>query len=101
MKHHVYCRRVLTPNPQVGDVFPAKATGPRGRHYGTKYWVIVCVTDTTVHMIGLDWQGNVTSTTSCGIHVAQERQRLFRIKAVPEFLRHLRAGVPYDPPTGG
>lgn len=70
--------------PQVGDVFPAKSTGPKWYRKGTRYFVIIAITpgmhpgSGVAHMLGLDEEGNINSTTSYGEHVMEERPRVGR-----------------------
>ena len=66
--------------PQVGDVFKALGSGPKGRR-GTRYWLIMSITKSdhggeTVHMAGLDRNGDIVSTTSYGLHAIETRERL-------------------------
>jgi hypothetical protein len=68
--------------PQVGDVFPAKSTGPKWYRRGTRFFIVVSITkdqsgnDSSHHMLGLDESGNVVSTTTYGAHVMRDRPRL-------------------------
>lgn len=68
--------------PKVGDVFPAKSTGPKFYRKGTRYFIIVAITNnqhhqpSVHHMLGLDEEGNINSTTSYGAHVMTDRPRL-------------------------
>ncbi len=68
--------------PKVGDVFPAKGTGPKHYRAGTRYFMIVAITNnqfgypTSHHMLGLDGEGNIVSTTTYGEHVMRERVRI-------------------------
>lgn len=78
------CHEVL-----IGDVYKAFGTGPKGKD-GTYYWLVVSITKSqyggeTHHMLGLDKNWNIVSTTSYGGHVMAERKLLFRIKNVEWF----------------
>lgn len=74
----------LTPprKPIVGDVFPAKSTGPKFYRKGTRYFVVVAIVNNQFgnpcihHMLGLDDEGNINSTTSYGAHVMEGRVRV-------------------------
>lgn len=71
-------------SPKVGDVFPAKSTGPKAYRNGTRYWMIIAITPGTGyarnshvhHMLGLDGEGNIVSTTTYGSHVMADRPLL-------------------------
>lgn len=79
-----------TRDPQVGDVFPSKSTGPKSYRNGTRYWLLIAITPGTPvragqpathfvhHFLGLDHEGNIVSTTSYGDHVMKERPRVGR-----------------------
>lgn len=75
---------------QVGDVYPAKATGPAGWRHGTRYWLVLATHGNTVHMAGLNKEWDIVSTTSYGSHVLPERGLLFRIKNVEQFALTLK-----------
>ncbi len=60
---------------RVGDLYPAKTTGPKGR-LGTKYFLVASITKSksgnrAVHMLGLDENGEIVSTTSYGAHAIE------------------------------
>lgn len=66
---------------RVGDVFKAKASGPYGRNRGTRYWVVASITQTSPHsavhhLLGLNAEGAIVSTTSYGGHVMPDRERV-------------------------
>lgn len=67
--------------PRVGDVFPSKATGPAGRNRGTRFWVVAAITisergGAVHHLLGLNANGEVVSTSSYAGWVMGERERL-------------------------
>lgn len=72
----------------VGDVYAAKSSGPKGKR-GTRYWLVVALTENrywrSVHMLGLDRNWNIVSTTSYGEGAIAHRPILFRIKNVAQF----------------
>lgn len=92
--HCSYCDPPLTPHVHVGDVFRAYSTGPKGRREGTRYWVVLAVTARSVHLLGLNAQGEAVSTSTYGLHVMQHRRRLARIKAVAPFIESLLGAAP-------
>lgn len=53
---------------QVGDMFSAK--GGRG---DTAAWLVAAVRGDTLHMLGLNKQGEIVSTTSYGAHTMENR----------------------------
>lgn len=58
----------LDAKPTVGDIFAAK--GGRG---DTAAWVVAAVRGDTLHMLGVDKDGYIVSTTSYGIHTMENR----------------------------
>lgn len=94
--HRLACLqgRCGAPPVRVGNVYKAKSTGPRGWRAGTRYWLVMCVSPTTVHMLGLDQGGRIVSTTSYGVHVLHERELVARVKGVEAFAAHLRGETP-------
>lgn len=82
---------------RVGDVYPAKSSGPKGKR-GTRYWLVVSLTENrywrSVHMLGLDRNWNIVSTTSYGENAIAQRPILFRIKNVAQFALTLKEHTP-------
>lgn len=76
------CHRKLS-DVAVGNVYRSKATGPKGRD-GTIYWLVVSVQGNACHMLGLNRNWEVVSTTSYGVRVMEERPLLYRIKNVAQ-----------------
>lgn len=75
--------------PRVGDVFPAKSTGPAGRNRGTRFWVVAAITTSerggaVHHLLGLNGKGEVVSTSSYGGWVMGERERLGHCPAMAD-----------------
>lgn len=65
---------------RVGDVFKAKASGPKGRA-GTRYWMIAAITKSqhggsNHHLLGLSATGEIVSTSSYSGWVMNERERV-------------------------
>lgn len=91
---------MIYPNVKVGNVYRSKATGPKGWKAGTRYWLVVAVTKNpgvnheACHMLGLDKDWNIVSTTSYGTHAMADRPCLFRIKNVEQFALTLKDKVP-------
>jgi hypothetical protein len=81
----------LTHQVRVGNVYRSKSSGTKGWRAGTCYWLVVAVRPESigscggVHMLGLDKDWNIVSTTSYGLHTMQRRQLLYRIKDVSNF----------------
>lgn len=72
---------IRAPKPVVGDVYAAKASGPKFYRRGTRYWIIASITpgqfgSEVHHMLGLTEEGEINSTTSYGGHVMRERERI-------------------------
>lgn len=57
------------PNPgidttlRVGNVYACKGGGK------TRYWIVVGLSDRTVNLLGIDRDGQITSTANYGAHV--------------------------------
>ena len=79
---------VAPAKPRVGDVFPAKATGPAGRNRGTRFWLVAAITSdrggTVHHLLGLNAKGEVVSTSSYGGWVMGDRERLGHCPAMAD-----------------
>lgn len=94
---------VVTRDPKVGDVFPSKATGPKSYRNGTRYWMIIAITNGSGcnrnslvhHMVGLDENGDIVSTTTYGDHVMKERPRVGHCKD----LASLNLNIEWEPHT--
>lgn len=70
MKFNV--RQVKTNVIEIGNVYLAKGPGP-------SYWVVVAITPRGgAHMLGIDEEGNIVSTTSYGAHVLHDRRLVGR-----------------------
>lgn len=81
MKFEIDKATTLPPaSVRVGDVFRAKASGPKGRA-GTKYWLVAAITESQFggavhHLLGLDITGSIVSTSSYGGWVMADRDRV-------------------------
>lgn len=79
--------------PQVGDVYRTGSTGPKfkGRLDGTYYWLVVAVHDDpkrqSVHLLGMDKNFKVVSSSGRGIHAMAERRREFTIKGFVDIIK--------------
>lgn len=75
------------------------AAAPKWYRNGTRYFVIVAITNgqdgkpSSHHMLGLDEQGNINSTTTYGAHVMRERPRLGHCKD----LTKLNLNIEWEP----
>lgn len=58
-----------------GNLYPGKG----GRHPTTAYWLVIAVTDTGAHLIGLNANGEPCSTASYNKSAMRERPLLGRI----------------------
>jgi hypothetical protein len=56
---------------RVGNVYPSKNT----RH--TKYWIVVAVNSSGVHLFGLNGNGEITTSSTLGKHVFDGTSPLF------------------------
>ncbi len=59
------------PDVMVGDIYPAK--GGRG---GTSAWLVVGVTEKMAHVLGLNVEGEIVSTSSYGVLAFECRERI-------------------------
>lgn len=57
---------------RVGNVYPSKNTR------FTKYWVVVSLHNGSAHMLGIDKDGQITSTVSYGQHVFNGEHKNFQ-----------------------
>ena len=48
---------------QVGNIYPAKG-GAKGEKGGTKFWLVVGLSQTGAHAVGLNDEGEIVSATS-------------------------------------
>jgi hypothetical protein len=98
------CRPKLS-EVRVGNVYKAYANGPRGRIFGTVWWLVVAIStkppdakkaifwNAGVHMLGLNRVGEIVSTTSYGLHVMEQRECWARVKGVEDFAAYLRGEI--------
>ncbi len=56
--------------PRVGDVYPAKGGAV------TSAWIVMAVRNNNAHLIGVNKEGQITSTTSYGVHTLSSRDRI-------------------------
>jgi hypothetical protein len=56
----------------MGDVYPSK------NQRKTFYWLVIGLTGNMVHCLGLDADGQITSTTSYGKHVFEGQGTLWK-----------------------
>lgn len=62
----------VAPHPvNVGDVYKAQ-------HRNTHYWIVLAVHGRMCHLIGVNSEGVVVSTTSYGVHVLEHRALMGR-----------------------
>lgn len=71
--------RVDLDQPAIGDVYRAK--GGRGE---TKFFVVVALTGRMAHALGLNWEGDIVSTTSYGCEVFAARDVVGRVPSLGE-----------------
>ena len=69
--------RMINGGVRIGDVYPAKG-GARRR---IALWVVLSITGTDhsgqmVHLLGLNEEGEITSTSSYGLHAMESRERI-------------------------
>ena len=57
---------------EVGNIYQSKNTRK------TKYWVIIGVEKSSVHCVGINDEGNITSTVSYGRHVFEGYGDIFK-----------------------
>jgi hypothetical protein len=56
---------------RVGNVYPSKNTR------NTKYWVVVAINKSGVHLFGINNQGEISTTSTLGAHVFDGSSPLF------------------------
>ena len=61
--------RISLDTPKVGEVY--RANGGRGT---TRFWLVAAVSGNTSHLLGLDRDGNIVSTSSYGNHAITGRE---------------------------
>jgi len=61
--------RISLDAPKVGEVYRAK--GGRGT---TAFWLVAAVHENSSHLLGLDREGNIVSTSSYGNHAIVNRE---------------------------
>lgn len=62
-----------SPEVEVGNVYSSKNT------HKTKAWLVVNVCGNTVHLLGLDADGQISSTQSYGVHAIERRSLIGRV----------------------
>lgn len=77
---------------RVGDVYPAKG----GARRKIAMWVVLNIHNGMVHLVGLNEEGVMTSTTSYGVHAMEERELIGRVEGLEE-LEFVVVPVPYPP----
>lgn len=64
---------------EAGNLYHAKGPGPT-------YWLVVAVTDKGgAHMLGLNRDGEIVSTTTYGAHALRDRKLIGRCHEISEF----------------
>jgi len=59
--------------PEIGCVYSSKNT------HRTVAWLVLSITGNTVHMLGIDHEGQVSSTQSYGVHALRNRELIGRV----------------------
>lgn len=67
----------VAPEVEVGNVYASKNT------HKTAAWLVMNITGNTVHLIGLDAEGEVSSTQSYGLHSFERRNLIGRVNLGP------------------
>jgi hypothetical protein len=62
-----------TPEVEIGNVYASKNT------HKTKAWVVMQISGQTVHLLGLDAEGEISSTQSYGLHSFDRRTLIGRV----------------------
>lgn len=62
-----------TPEVEVGNVYTSKNT------HKTKAWVVMSMSGNTVHLLGLDADGQISSTQSYNLFAIERRPLLGRV----------------------
>jgi hypothetical protein len=63
---------------RVGDMYHSK-----GPHVAS-YWLVVSIRDRTAHLLGLDRDGFVVSTSDCGVRALEERTLVGRVEGLED-----------------
>ena len=64
---------------EVGNLYNAKGPGP-------SYWLVVAMTEKGgAHMLGLNRDGEIVSTTTYGAHALRDRKLIGRCHEIAEF----------------
>lgn len=61
------------PEVEVGNVYVSKNT------HKTAAWLVMSITGNTVHLLGLDAEGEISSTQSYGLHSFERRTLIGRV----------------------
>ena len=62
-----------TPEVEVGNVYSSKNT------HKTKAWLVLNITGNTVHLLGIDAEGQISSTQSYAMHAFERRTLIGRV----------------------
>ena len=62
-----------SPSVEVGNIYQSKNT------HKTAAWVVVAMSGNTVHLLGIDGEGQVSSTQSYGLHAISGRDLIGRV----------------------
>jgi len=93
-------KRFAVDGERVGDIYPARGSGPGGLRCGTRYFLVLAVTKrvphsrhTQVHSLGLDKDWRALSTSSYGGGVLYERGVVVRVKDLGSFVERACRGA--------
>ena len=62
-----------TPEVEVGNVYSSKNT------LKTKAWIVLNINGNTVHLLGIDAEGEVSSTQSYSMHSVERRTMIGKV----------------------
>lgn len=62
-----------TPEVEVGNVYSSKNT------HKTKAWLVMNISGNSVHLLGIDAEGEISSTQSYGLHSLERRTLIGRV----------------------